>query len=70
MGPNADSYHVYLTLMAQITETGKSKSNLTLHFGADAVDVPGGQSDRLPCSTTGLFEHQLVTKLQARFPEG
>ncbi|MBM4187291.1 MAG: hypothetical protein FJ206_08275 [Gemmatimonadetes bacterium] len=68
LGPNADSYYVYLTLTAQVTATPNGRSLLTLYFTADAVNVPGGQSDRLPCATTGLFEHRLVTKLQARFP--
>lgn len=67
LGPNADSYYVYVTMNIQVVQANAGTSKLVMYFGAEAVNVPGGQSDRIPCATTGVFEHQAVTRLQAMF---
>lgn len=67
-GPNADTYHVFLTLLATISPTVGGGTAFQLEFHGDAVDVPGGRPERLPCSTTGRLEQRLVDRLDAVFP--
>ncbi|MFN0178188.1 MAG: hypothetical protein ACKVZ0_05275 [Gemmatimonadales bacterium] len=67
-GPNADSYYVYLTLNLRLVPKAARQTQLDMFFGAEAINVPGGQSDRIACATTGAFEMQLVAELQSRFP--
>jgi hypothetical protein len=67
-GPNANSWYVYLNLGAALTPAGAGRSNLRLALSADAIDVPGGRSDRVVCATTGLLELALIRGLRSAFP--
>jgi hypothetical protein len=67
-GPNADSYYVYVTMNLRLVPKAAKQTHLDMFFGAEAINVPGGQSDRIACATTGAFEIQLVAELQSRFP--
>ena len=66
-GPNADLWHVFLNLGAQVTPATKgAKLQLLVH--AEAVDVPGGRNERAPCTTTGRLEFEVLTHLRQVFP--
>lgn len=67
-GPNADTYHVFLTFLATVRPAVGGGTAFQLEFHGDAVDVPGGRPERLPCSTTGRLEQRLVDLLDAVFP--
>ena len=66
-GPNADLWHVFLNLGAQVTHATKG-ARLQLVVNAEAVDVPGGRNERIPCATTGRLEFELLTDLRRAFP--
>ena len=66
-GPNADLWHVFLNLGAQVTPA-TTGAKLQLLVNAEAVDVPGGRSERVPCTTTGRLEFELLTHLRQVFP--
>lgn len=65
-GPNADTWHVFITLGAKVDRAAQG-ARLELRFSAEAVDVPNGRNERLPCSTTGVLELQIVDRLNERF---
>lgn len=67
-GPNADTYHVFLTFFAHLSPAGPTRTGFQLELHAEAIDIPGGRPDRLPCATTGLLELRLVDRLEAVFP--
>jgi hypothetical protein len=67
-GPNADSYYVYLTAVIEVAARSASETSFSMYFGAEAIDVPGGQNERVACATTGAFEHRLVERLNKAFP--
>ncbi len=66
-GPNADLWHVFLNLGARVTPAAKG-ARLQLNLNAEAVDVPGGRSERVACATTGRFEFEVLTHLRQVFP--
>lgn len=66
-GPNADLWHVFLNLGAQVTPAPKG-AKLQMLVNAEAVDVPGGRSERVPCTTTGRLEFEILTHLRQVFP--
>lgn len=66
-GANADLWHVFLNLGAQVSPAPKG-SRLQILLSADAVDVPGGRSERVPCATTGRLELNILTHLRQIFP--
>jgi hypothetical protein len=67
-GANADSYYVYITAAIQLSPLPNSRTNLSMFFGAEAINVPGGQNERVACATTGNFEQRVVTRLTELFP--
>lgn len=67
-GPNADNYYVYVNLVIQLSPLGPSKTGVQISMNGEAVDVPGGQSERIVCATTGRVEYRLAELLQKRFP--
>lgn len=67
-GPNADNYYVYITAVIEVSARGAAETGFSMYFGAEAIDVPGGQNERVACATTGTFEHRLVERLNKRFP--
>ncbi|MGE0439431.1 MAG: hypothetical protein AB7L66_01755 [Gemmatimonadales bacterium] len=66
MGPNANTWYVYLNFGAQVEPAG-SGSSVTLMLNAQAADVPNGGNQRLPCTSTGRLEMALVNRLAATF---
>jgi hypothetical protein len=67
-GPNADTYHVFITFLVELRPESASRTPFEMQVHAEAVDVPGGRPDRLPCATTGRLEFRLVADLDAAFP--
>jgi hypothetical protein len=67
-GPNANNYHVFIGLLAALTPSGGSRTRLQLQVTAEAIDVPGGRSERVGCYSTGLLEYGLIERLDAAFP--
>ena len=68
-GPNADSWFVYLTVRAAVTPAAGAASDVQLQLTADAVDVPGGRSERVVCATRGILEGEIMKRLQAQTPQ-
>ena len=66
-GPNADLWHVFLSLGARVTPA-TTGARLQLLLSAEAVDVPGGRSERVACATTGRLEFEVLTHLRQVFP--
>lgn len=67
-GPNADNYYVYITTAIELSPLSGPETKLAMYFGAEAIDVPGGQNVRVACATTGNFEYRLVERLNKLFP--
>ena len=67
MGPNADNWYVYYTLMVGVEPLG-GKSTLAIGFTGSAVDTPSGRTDRVKCTTTGRLEFEVVKRLREAFP--
>ena len=69
MGPAADTYRIYISLVSQAQPDGKGETNLETSFVAQARNMEGTTSDRVSCGTTGRLEEQirkrLVDKLNA-----
>lgn len=68
LGPNADNWYVFLTYAVQLVPAAGSKARLSMAVSAEAVDIPGGRSDRLPCSTTGALEYEVLRQIREAFP--
>jgi hypothetical protein len=66
-GPNADSWHVYLTIATALTPAGPGKSKLQMALTAEAIDVPGGRNDRVACASTGVLEQDIAARLRDSF---
>ena len=66
-GPNADSYYVYLDMRLELGPLPANQTALEMFVAAEAVNVPDGQNVRVGCASTGVFENQLVTRLQGMF---
>jgi hypothetical protein len=67
-GPNADNYHVFIGLLAVLTPIDGNRTRLELQVTAEAIDVPGGRSERVGCYSTGRLEFGLIERLDAAFP--
>ena len=66
-GPNADNYYVYLRLQIALSPLPDSRTSLAMAFGGEAVDIPGSQTERVACASTGDFERRLAKRLQLKF---
>ncbi len=67
-GPNADTWHVYYTIGVEIVPAAAKKTQMLMTFTAEAIDVPNGRNDKVPCATTGRLELQVVRRLRSAFP--
>ncbi len=67
-GANADNYYVYISSTIELSALSGGRTQLAMYFGAEAINVPGGQNERVACATTGTFEHRLVERLNKLFP--
>lgn len=68
LGPNADNWYVFLNYAVQLVPMPGAKARLQMAVSAEAVDIPGGRSDRLPCSTTGQLEYEVLRQIREAFP--
>lgn len=68
LGPNADNWYVFLNYAVQLIPAPGNKAKLSLAVSAEAVDIPGGRSDRLPCTTTGALEYEVLRQIREAFP--
>lgn len=67
-GPNADQWHVFLTLGVKVSPAGPDKSSLAMTLTGDAIDIPGGRSDKIVCASDGRLEIDIVRRLREIFP--
>ncbi|HEX5076004.1 MAG TPA: hypothetical protein VFW03_22515 [Gemmatimonadaceae bacterium] len=63
MGPAADTYRIYISLVSQVQPDGKGETNLETAFVAQARNMEGTTSDRVSCGTTGRLEEQIRKRL-------
>lgn len=63
MGPAADNYRIYISLVSQVQPDGKGETNLETSFVATARNMEGTSSDRVACGTTGRLEDQIQRRL-------
>ena len=69
LGPAADNYRVYISLVSQAHPDGKGETDVETSFFAQARNMEGTTSDRVSCGSTGRLEEQirkvLIEKLNA-----
>jgi len=69
MGPAADNYRIYFSVISQVHPDGKGETDLETSFTAQARNMEGTTSDRVACGTTGrleeLIRQRLIEKLNA-----
>ena len=69
MGPAADNYRIYISVISQVHPDGKGETDLETSFTAQARNMEGTTSDRVACGTTGrleeLIRQRLIEKLNA-----
>jgi hypothetical protein len=58
-GPAADTYRIYISLVAIVRPVGKGASELETAFHAQAQNMEGTSSDRIPCGSTGRLEERI-----------
>ena len=65
IGPNADSYDIYIVYFVQVRREGESSASVTTGFNASAKPVAfaGGYSD---CSSKHLLESRITDGVKAR----
>ena len=68
VGPNADSWAVFLNYAVQLMPVPGNKARLQMALSAEAIDIPNGGSVRLPCATTGQLEYEVLRQLREAFP--
>ena len=62
MGPAADTYRVYISVISIVRPDGKGESELETALSAQARNMEGTTSDLVSCGTTGRLE-QLIRQL-------
>lgn len=67
IGPNADSYEVYIVLALQVRATGASSSALTTTFEAQARPIAFSQGYSR-CTSNGALEAKLLAAIRAQLP--
>ena len=65
-GPNADSWRIYITVLAFVEGKGSDKSILRVGFIAGAQDIQGASKDPVACGTTGAFEMMFADRVKKR----
>jgi hypothetical protein len=58
-GPAADNYRIYISLLSTVRSDGKGASELETAFHAQAQNMEGTSSDRVPCGSTGRLEERI-----------
>ena len=67
IGPNADSYEVYLTVLVQVRPVGTTSSSLVTTFEASARPIAFSQAYSR-CSSRGSLETKLLAAIKAQLP--
>jgi len=65
-GPNADMYVVYVSVAAFVKAGAGGETSVVAFIGGDAVDLPNGRNDVVPCSSSGQFEGRFAAALKKR----
>lgn len=65
-GPNADMYVVYVTVVGFVRPTKDGEIALQTMITGDAVDLPNGRNELLPCTSSGQFELKASKALTKR----
>jgi hypothetical protein len=65
-GPNADSYAVYLSLLAVVQPEKDGQVGVHTLIAAQAVDLAGGRNDAIDCTSTGRLELRVADDVKAR----
>ena len=63
MGPAADTYRVYISVISVVRPVGKGESELETALSAQARNMEGTTSDRVSCGTTGRLEQLIRQRL-------
>jgi len=63
MGPAADTYRIYISLVSQAQPDGKGETSLETALVAQARNMEGTTSDRVACGTTGRLEEHIRKRL-------
>ena len=63
MGPAADIYRVYISVISVVRPDGKGESELETALSAQARNMEGTTSDRVACGTTGRLEQIIRQRL-------
>ena len=66
-GPNADSYRVFLALIAFVDTVPDKGVRLGVSLAAAAQDLQGSSKQPVKCSSTGALELQIRKSVAARF---
>jgi hypothetical protein len=66
-GPNADSYRVYLAIIAIVDSVAPDKTRLGVALAAAAQDLQGSSKQPVMCGSTGALEGQVRRLVAARF---
>ena len=66
MGPAADNYRVYMSLVSLVRPDGHGETNLETAFTGSARNMEGTTSDLVACGTTGRLEDLIKERLMAR----
>ena len=66
-GPNADSYRIYLAIIAMVDSIAPGKTRLGVALAAAAQDLQGSAKQPIACGSTGALEGQVRRLVAARF---
>lgn len=66
MGPAADTYRIYISLISQVHPDGKGETDLETSLVAQARNMEGTTSDRVACGTTGRLEEHIRLRLMEK----
>lgn len=64
IGPNADSYEVFLVVLAQVTPVAAGSASLTTTIDASAKSIANSQG-YIKCSSKGVLEARLIAQIKA-----
>lgn len=65
-GPNADTYVMYLSAVGMIKAGADGKTTVLTLISGDAIDVPNGRNDVVPCTSSGQFEAKVAKAVRKR----
>ena len=65
-GPNADMYVVYVSIAAFVKAGTGNQTSGAAFIGGEAVDLPNGRNDVVPCTSSGQFETKIANAVRKR----